>query len=178
MPAKFFAATFPCRPKPHTGNPGSLCRRRYGLRGRPGHPPSPRNGPPSCQYPIGHALRLHRFGARRPRPRGRYSWHKNSALTHPSYLNKDLTSSAASSPWTTPRSPPCYHSTAESPRRLDLTAAPFWTRARLNRSSIKEPLTKWSPWVPLTRLASDPPHPELGAGSDPDSCSARTNRPE
>ena len=96
----------------------------------------------------------------------------------PSYLNKDLTSSAASSPWTTSRSPPCYHSTAESPRRLDLAAAPFWTRARLNRSSIKEPLTKWSPWVPLTRLASDPPHPELGAGSDPDSCSARTNRPE
>ena len=84
----------------------------------------------------------------------------------------------ASSPWTTPRSPPCYHSTAESPRRLDLTAAPFWTRARLNRSSIKEPLTKWSPWVPLTRIASDPPHPELGAGSDLDSCSARTNRPE
>ena len=54
----------------HTGDPGSLRRRRYGLRGRPGHSPSPRNEPPSCQYPIGHALCLHRFGARRPRLRG------------------------------------------------------------------------------------------------------------
>ena len=45
-----------------------------------------------------------------------------------------------------------------------------------NPSSIKKPLTKWSPRALLTRLASDPPRLERGVVSDPDSCSAPTNR--
>ena len=43
---------------------------------------------------------------------------------------------------TTPRSLLYYRSIVESPRRLGLTAALYWTRDRLNRSSIKEPLIK------------------------------------
>ena len=69
-------------------------------------------------------------------------------------------------------------SLVESPRRLGLTAAPYWTQDRLNRSSIKEPLIKWSPRALLTRPASDPRHPERGVVSDPGSCSAQTDRPE
>ena len=177
MPAKFFAATSPCRPptlhrKPRFPVSPAIRSSRWTRS-----PTFASKRTPFLPIPSRPCSSLTPLRCPTTTP-PRYSWLKNSALTHPPYLNKDLTSSAASSPWTTRRSPPCYHSTAESPRRLDLTAAPFWTRARLNSSSIKEPLTKWSPWVPLTRLASDPPHPELGAGSDPDSCSARTNRPQ
>ena len=67
---------------------------------------------------------------------------------------------------------------SEAPRRLGLTAAPYWTQDRLNPSYIIKPLIKWSPRVLLTRPASDPQHPELGVVSDPDSCSALTVRPE
>ena len=35
-------------------------------------------------------------------------------------------------------------------------ASPYWTQDRLNPSSIKELLIKWSPRALLTRLASDP----------------------
>ena len=69
-------------------------------------------------------------------------------------------------------------SLVEPPRRLGLTAAPYWTQGRLNRSSIKEPLIKWSPRALLTRPASDPRRPERGVVSDPGSCSAPTDRPE
>ena len=59
-----------------------------------------------------------------------------------------------------------------------LPATPSWTQDPLNTSFIEELSTKWSPRALLTRLPSDPPRLERGVVSDPDSCSAPTDRLE
>ena len=88
----------------------------------------------------------------------------------------DLISGVVTMP--TPLSLLYYRSIVESRRRLGSTVAPSWTQDPPNPSSIKELSTKWPPRALLMRLASDPPRLERGAVSDPDSCSAPTDKLE